>query len=63
MGIELIQETYDKLSYLYTVDANGNHIVDSELTIAQLSPAIVNLYSDVNQALVKIDAINKEAQN
>ena len=63
MGIELIQETYDKLSDLYTVDANGNHIVDSELTIAQLSPAIVNLYSDVNQALIRIDALNKEAQN
>ena len=63
MGIELIQETYDKLSDIYTVDANGNHIVDSELTIAQLSPAIVNLYSDVNQALIRIDALNKEAQN
>lgn len=60
VGIDLIQETYDKYSDYYTVDESGNHIVDSDLTLAQLSPAIVNLYRDVNQALLQIDAINKQ---
>ena len=60
MGIYLIEETYEKLSEYYTVDENGNHTVDSDLTIAQLSPAILNLYRDVNEALIKIDAISKE---
>jgi len=57
MGIDMIRETYEKLSDFYTVDENGNHTVDSDLTVAQLSPAILNLYKVVNDALIKIDAI------
>lgn len=60
VGIYLIEETYYKLSDYYTVDENGNHIVDPDLTIAQLSPAIVDLYNNVNSALIKIDALVKE---
>lgn len=60
MGIDLIQEDYAKLSEYYTVDENGNHTVDSNLTVAQLSPAILNLYKVVNDALIRIDAIAKQ---
>jgi len=39
------------------VDENGNHIVNSDLTVAQLSPAILNLYRVVNDALIRIEAL------
>ncbi|MBE6601548.1 MAG: hypothetical protein E7637_03455 [Ruminococcaceae bacterium] len=57
IGIELVQECYEKFSNLYTVDASGNHTVDADLTIAQLSPAILELYQVVNDALVKINEL------
>jgi len=57
VGIDLINETYTKLSDYYTVDENGNHIVNSDLTVAQLSPAILNLYRVVNDALIRIEAL------
>jgi len=64
IGIELINEalekTYTKFSDFFTVYENGNHIVDPNLTIAQLSPAILDLYNVVNDALIKIDAISKQ---
>lgn len=60
MGIDLIVETYEKYASIYTVDENGNHTVDPELTLAQISPAILNLYRDVNEALIKIEAINNQ---
>lgn len=60
VGIDLIYEVYGDLSDLYTVDENGNHTVDPDLTIAQLSPAILNLYKVVNDALVRIDALSAE---
>ena len=63
-GIELINEEldkiYEKFAEYYTMDENGNHIVDPDLTIAQLSPAILDLYGVVNDALIKIDALMKE---
>lgn len=62
VGIDIVAETYEKYSYLYTVDANGNHSVRADLTIAQMSPAIVNLYNVVSDALMKMDAIQKENQ-
>lgn len=62
MGIDLIIETYEKYASIYAVDENGNHTVDPELTLAQISPAILNLYRDVNAALVKIEAINNQTQ-
>lgn len=60
VGIDLVEETYDSLSSYYSVDENGNHTVDADLTLAQLSPAILNLYRDVNEALIRIDALAKE---
>ena len=60
MGIDLVQEAYDKYYDLYTVDENGNHTVDADSTIAQLSPAIENLYRVVNEALTKMDNLSKQ---
>ena len=62
--IEIIEQTLDevrvKFSKYYTIDENGKFVVDSDLTIAQLSPAITDLYSVVNDALIKIEAINNQ---
>jgi hypothetical protein len=66
MGIDLVKEAYLKYSDLYTVDENGKHTVDPDATIAKLSPAISNIYKVVNDALVRIDALDQEqlaAQN
>ncbi|MBR2354445.1 MAG: hypothetical protein IKA76_08100 [Clostridia bacterium] len=60
IGIDLIKETYESLAPYYTVDASGSHAVDPDLTLAQISPAIANLYRDVNAALIRIDALIKE---
>ena len=64
VGIELIeealQETLTKFSDYYTIDENGNYIVEEDLTIAQISPVIVDLYDVVNDALIKMDALAKE---
>ena len=60
VGIDIVMETYEKYSYLYTANANGTHSVRADLTIAQMSPAIVNLYNAVSDALLRMDAIQKE---
>jgi len=60
IGIELVQEAYEKYAELYTIDESGNHIVDSDSTIAQLSPAIFELYRVVNEALIKMDTLSKQ---
>jgi hypothetical protein len=57
IGIELINETYIRLSSYYTVDGNGNHIMKSGLTAAQLSSKMTELYGVVNDALIKIDEL------
>ena len=62
VGIDLVEEVYVKYSYLYTVDANGNHVVNSDATIAQLSPAIERLYRAVNDALTEMEALSKVQQ-
>ena len=57
---EALRETLSQFAGHYTVDANGNYVLDSDLTIAQISPAISNLYQAVNEALIKIDALSKQ---
>lgn len=57
---EALHETLNQFAGHYTVDANGNYVLDSDLTIAQISPAILNLYRAVNEALIKIDALSKQ---
>ena len=60
-GIDLVEEVYYSLgsSGYYTIDGNGNHTVNSELTVAQLSPSIVNLYRVVNDALIKMEELSR----
>ena len=60
VGIDIVAEAYEKYSDLYTVDANGNHTVDPDLTIAQLSPAILDIYGAVNDALTEMDKVSKQ---
>ena len=64
VGIDLINESLDeiktKFSDYYTMDQNGNYIVNPDLTIAQISPAIVDVYRVVNDALIKIDELAKQ---
>ena len=60
VGIDLIEESLIKFSDCYTVDENGNYVVDNSLTIAEISPAILEIYTVVNEALVKMDALAKE---
>lgn len=62
VGITNVEDVYKKLSGYYTVDANGNHVVDENLTIVQLSPLIRELYGVVSDALIRIDALNKQQQ-
>lgn len=61
VGIDIIEEELDaaltRFSNYYTVDENGNYVVDQDLTVAQLSPAILDLYSVINDALIKIDGL------
>jgi hypothetical protein len=64
IGIDLVDEALNanliKFSGHYTIDENGNYVVDPDLTIAQVSPAIMNLYRVVNDALIRIDALAKQ---
>ena len=66
VGINLVEnvlnENLQKFSGNYTVDANGKYVVDTNLTIAQVSPAIMDLYRVVNDALIRIDALVKQQQ-
>ena len=61
-GVDIVAEVYERYSYLYTANANGTHSVRADLTIAQMSPAIVNLYDAVSEALMYMDGIQKENQ-
>jgi hypothetical protein len=64
IGIDLVDEALNanliKFSGHYTIDENGNYVVDPDLTIAQVSPAVMNLYRVVNDALIRIDALAKQ---
>ena len=59
IGIEMIEEVYAKYSHLYQVDSNGNHTVSADLTIARLSPAILEMYYVVNEALIEMNDLAK----
>lgn len=64
IGIDLIEEALDevliKFSDYFTIDGSGNYVVDPDLTIAQISPSILDLYRVVNDALIRIDALNNQ---
>lgn len=59
-GIDRIREIYERYSYLYWVDENGNHIIHDYWpmrTFTKLTPAIENLYKAVNSALTSISTL------
>lgn len=61
VGIDLVEESLEKtlvkFSGYYTVGENGRYELDPNLTIAQVSPAILELYSVVNDALTTMDSL------
>ena len=61
IGIDLVEEMYEKYADLYTVDGNGKHTVKADATIVQLSPALENLYRVVNDALIKMEALSQQS--
>ncbi len=62
VGIEIIEDIYSEYYRLYTVEEDGTHTVSPDLTVAQLTPAITDLYKVVNDALLKIEALIAEQQ-
>lgn len=59
-GITVVEEAYAAANRYYTVDENGNPVVNANMTRAQLIPAIRKLYSAVDMALVQMEALSKE---
>ncbi|MBE6620900.1 MAG: hypothetical protein E7625_06030 [Ruminococcaceae bacterium] len=59
-GITVVEEAYAAARHYYTVDTNGNPIVNANMTRAQLIPAIRKLYSAVDMALRQMEALSKE---
>lgn len=59
-GIVEVEEAYAATERYYTVDANGNPVVDAEMTRAQLIPAIKRLYTAIDKALLQMEALSNE---
>ena len=59
-GIELVEQAYADAARYYTLDANGNPVVTSTLTRAQLCPAMKELRYAVDTALKQMEALEKE---
>ena len=59
-GITLVEDAFAEAYRIYTLDENGNPVVNEDLTRAQLIPAIQKLYSATNSALMKMKALSNE---
>jgi hypothetical protein len=59
-GITVVEEVYTAASRYYTTNANGEPIVNTSLTRAQLVPVIQKLYAAVDTALLQMEALSKE---
>lgn len=59
-GIELVEQIYADAARYYTLDANGNPVVISSLTRAQLCPVMKDLRYAVDTALQQMEALEKE---
>ena len=59
-GIELVEQAYADAARYYTLDANGNPVVTSTLTRAQLCPVMNDLRYAVNTALKQMESLEKE---
>ena len=59
-GITVVEEAYEAANRYYTVNANGEPIANTNMTRAQLIPAIRKLYASVDMALIQMEALSKE---
>ena len=59
-GIELVEQAYLDAARYYTLDANGNPVVNANLTRAQLCPPMKNLRYAVDSALMQMEALEQE---
>lgn len=60
-GITTVEDVYEAASRFYTLDANNNPVVNSNLTRAQLLPSIQKLYNAIDTTLLQMEALSKEA--
>lgn len=61
VGIHYVEEVYDSLSDYYTLDESGNPVANADLTRSQISPLIAELYHQVNETLMQMEALSKES--
>ncbi len=59
-GITIVEDSFADAYRIYTLDGNGNPIVNTGMTRAQLIPAIQKLYSATNSALMQMEALSKK---
>lgn len=59
-GITIVEDAFADAYRIYTLDENGNPIVNTGMTRAQIIPAIQKLYSATNSALMQMEALSKE---
>lgn len=61
VGIDVVAEAYYKYSYLYYLNGDGSHnVTDEWLTVACATPAIIELYRVVNDALAQMNEIQNK---
>lgn len=56
-GIKVVEDAYEKAARYYTIDANGNPVVNEGITRAQLCPIVRELETTLRVAQDKIDEI------
>jgi hypothetical protein len=59
-GITAVEEAYAAAWRCYTIDENGNAIVNPDMTRAEMLPSIRKLYAAVEMALLQMEALSKQ---
>jgi hypothetical protein len=59
-GITTVEEAYAAAWRCYTLDENGNAIVNPDMTRAEMLPSIRKLYAAVEMALLQMEALSKQ---
>lgn len=59
-GITAVEEVFAAAWRCYTLDENGNPVVNADMTRAELIPSIRNLYSVIDMALLQMEALSKQ---
>lgn len=60
-GIHFVEEVYESLANYYTLDENGNPVANADLSRSKVSPLIAELYHQVNESLMQMEALSKES--